>query len=77
MLDTTMDQGLAVPMYKKLTEVALSDSDKNKNILIRAYNYLATYEPNISKNYTASVGYYEKYYGLIQKTKLQKKICKP
>jgi tetratricopeptide (TPR) repeat protein len=58
--DTAMKEGLAVPHFKKLIEVASADTVKNKAILLTAYEYLGGYEANITKNYTASVGYFEK-----------------
>ena len=58
--DTSMKEGLAVPHFKKLIEVASTDTVKNKAILLTAYEYLGGYEANITKDYTASVGYFEK-----------------
>lgn len=60
LIDTTMEKGLAVPHYKKLVEVALKDSIKNKSTLLRAYGYLGTYEANITKDYPASLNYFNK-----------------
>ena len=58
--DTSMKEGLAVPHFKKLIEVASADTIKNKAILLTAYEYLGGYEANITKDYIASVGYFEK-----------------
>lgn len=58
--DTSMKEGLAVPHFKKLIQVASQDTVKNKAILLTAYEYLGGYEANITKDYTASVGYFEK-----------------
>lgn len=58
--DTSMKEGLAVPHFKKLIEVAATDTVKNKAILLTAYEYLGGYEANITKDYTASVGYFRK-----------------
>jgi tetratricopeptide (TPR) repeat protein len=60
LMDTTMEKGLAVPHYLKLAEIAVVDSIKNKAILLRAYQYLGAYEATITKNYAASLNYYEK-----------------
>ena len=60
LMDSTMEQGLAVPHYLKLAEVAATDSLKNKALLLRAYKYLAAYEANIARNYMASLEYYDK-----------------
>jgi tetratricopeptide (TPR) repeat protein len=61
LIDTTMKLGLAVPHYIKLAEVAATiDAEKNKEVILRAYNYLGIYEANITKNYPTSLGYFEK-----------------
>jgi tetratricopeptide (TPR) repeat protein len=60
LIDSNMEKGLAVPHYLKLAEIAATDSVKNKSLLIRAYKYLAAYEANITRNYTASLEYYDK-----------------
>ena len=60
LIDTAMTQGLAVPHFKKLIEVAAADSVKNKSILLTAYEYLGGYEANITKNYSASLDYFMK-----------------
>ncbi len=58
--DTSMTEGIAVPRFIKLIEIASADTVKNKAILLTAYEYLGGYEANVTKNYTASVGYFEK-----------------
>ncbi len=58
--DTSMKEGLAVPHFKKLIEIASADTVKNRAVLLTAYEYLGGYEANITKDYTASVGYFEK-----------------
>jgi len=58
--DTSMKEGLAVPHFKKLIEIASVDTVTNKAILLTAYEYLGGYEANVTKDYTASVGYFEK-----------------
>ncbi len=60
LIDTTMEKGLAVPHYKNLVQVGQKDSIKNKSTLLRAYGYLGTYEANITKDYPASLGYFNK-----------------
>lgn len=60
MIDTAMTEGLAIPHYQKLVEVAMKDSVKNRNLLLTAYAYLGTYEANIKKNYPASLEYFTK-----------------
>lgn len=60
LLDTTMANGLAVPHYLKLIEIASKDIAKNKAVLSRAYQYLGAYEANIKKDFAASLSYYEK-----------------
>jgi len=60
LMDSTMEKGLAVPFYTKLIEIAGKDTEKNKRILLPAYEYLAAYEANIKKHYTASLDYFDK-----------------
>lgn len=60
LIDSTMELGLAVPHYQKLTEVAAKDSLKNKQVLLTAYQYLGAYEATVTKNYEASLEYYDK-----------------
>jgi tetratricopeptide (TPR) repeat protein len=60
LMDTTMEKGLAIPHYLKLAEIAAADSVKNRAILLRAYQYLGAYEATITKNYAASLNYYQK-----------------
>lgn len=61
LIDTAMTMGIAVPRYIKLAEVATRlDAEKNKAVLLRAYNYLGIYEANITKNYPVSLSYFEK-----------------
>ena len=60
LIDTTMEMGLAVPHYKKLVELISNDTAKNKQLLVRAYEYLGAYEANTTKDFSASLGYYDK-----------------
>lgn len=55
-----MELGLAVPHYKKLIEVAATDTVANKSYLLTAYGYLASYEANVTKDYEQSLTYFEK-----------------
>jgi tetratricopeptide (TPR) repeat protein len=61
-IDSTMEQGLAIPIYQKLIEVIgnKTDDQNNKKWLIEAYGYLAAYETNTKKNYAEAVDYFEK-----------------
>lgn len=60
LIDTSMVLGLAVPHYTNLIKVALTDSVKNKTILLNAYGYLGSYEANVKKDYNASLEYFDK-----------------
>ena len=60
LIDTTMKEGLAVPHYTKLVELISKDTTKNKELLVRAYEYLGAYEANTTKDYAASLNYYDK-----------------
>lgn len=59
-LDSSMEQGLAVADYKKVAEIAESDKEKNKSLLIQAYGYLGAYEANVSKDFVAALSWFEK-----------------
>jgi tetratricopeptide (TPR) repeat protein len=60
--DKNMQEGLAIPVYKKLIEVLQTDStEKNyKKWMTEAYGYLAAYEANTAKDYPEAVDYFEK-----------------
>ena len=60
LIDTTMEQGLAVPHYTKLVELISKDTAANKALLVRAYEYLGAYEANTTKDFTSSKEYYDK-----------------
>jgi len=51
LLDSTMENGLAVPFYEKVIEMASSDTVENKSLLMQAYGYLGAYHANIKKDY--------------------------
>ena len=61
-IDTAMEQGLAVPHYTKVIEIAQQDTSSatNRKHLIEAYGYLAAYEANHEKNYEVAIDYFEK-----------------
>ena len=60
-IDTTMEQGLAIPYYLKVVEIGELDSTgSSKRQLIESYGYLAGYETNQNKNYGKAVEYFEK-----------------
>ncbi|MEO6730767.1 MAG: tetratricopeptide repeat protein [Ferruginibacter sp.] len=60
LIDTTMKEGLAVPHYTKLVELISKDTATNKPLLVRAYEYLAAFEANTTKDFAASLDYYDK-----------------
>lgn len=61
-LDSGMQEGLAVPVYKTLIEILQKDTANAnyKKWTAEAYGYLAAYETNTNKNYEDAVGYFEK-----------------
>ncbi len=60
-IDSTMEQGLAVPHYLKVIEIGEADTTlKSKKHLIESYGYLAGYEANQNKDYAAAIQYFEK-----------------
>lgn len=61
-LDKDMAQGLAVPHYQKVIEIAGKDTSdaNNRKWLVEAYAYLAAYETNTQKDYAEAIGYFEK-----------------
>lgn len=59
-VDSTMEQGLAIPDATKFIEIAEADKVKNKNTLIMAYGYLAGYQANIKKDYAAAISFLDK-----------------
>ena len=60
--DEGMEDGLAVPHYQKLIEVLQQEeaSENNNRWLTEAYNYLAAYNTNTTKDYDQAIGYFEK-----------------
>ena len=60
-IDTTMEQGLAIPHYLKVVEIGeLDTTGSSKRQLIESYGYLAGYETNQNKNYGKAIEYFEK-----------------
>lgn len=61
-VDSAIEKGIAIPHYLKLVEVAEKNVEEanNKKWLIEAYGYLATYEANTEKDYTAAIDYFKK-----------------
>jgi tetratricopeptide (TPR) repeat protein len=47
LIDTTMEQGLAIPDCLKFIEVAEKQKDKNKGTLVSAYGYMAGYTADV------------------------------
>jgi hypothetical protein len=59
-IDSTMEQGLAIPDCEKFISIAEVDKAKNKSTLITAYGYLAGYSANIKKDLATAKTYLEK-----------------
>lgn len=59
-IDSTMEQGLAIPDCEKFISIAELDKAKNKSTLITAYGYLAGYSANIKKDLATAKTYLEK-----------------
>ena len=59
-IDSTMEQGLAIPDCEKFISIAESDKGKNKSTLITAYGYLAGYTANIKKDLALASSYLDK-----------------
>ncbi len=59
-IDSSMEQSLAIPYYLKVIEIGQLDSTGNsKKHLIEAYGYLAGYEANKNKDYAKAIEYFE------------------
>jgi tetratricopeptide (TPR) repeat protein len=59
-IDSTMEQGLAIADCQKFIELAESDKVKNKSTLIVAYGYLAGYQANVKKDFPSAISYLDK-----------------
>ncbi|MBS1565575.1 MAG: tetratricopeptide repeat protein, partial [Bacteroidetes bacterium] len=60
-IDTSMAEGLAVPHYLKLLELAADTSVHiSTKHQVEAYGYIAAYKANTEKNYNSAIDYFEK-----------------
>jgi Flp pilus assembly protein TadD len=59
-IDTSMEQGLAVPAYKKLLEIASRDKERFKSQGVAAAGYLAGYYNNILSDKDSAIVYLQK-----------------
>ena len=76
-IDSSMEQGLAVPHYLKVVEIGEADTTmKSKKHLVESYGYLAGYEANQNKNYEAAIEYFEKLLQLDPDNEQAKKYVK-
>jgi cytochrome c-type biogenesis protein CcmH/NrfG len=55
LIDSTMENGLAIPFYQKVIEMGLADTAANKSLLIQGYGYLGAYHANIKKDYALAL----------------------
>ena len=59
-IDSTMEQGLAIPDCQLFIERADKDRVKNKNTLVIALGYMAGYTANVKKDYTGAVAFLDR-----------------
>ncbi|MEP6747015.1 MAG: tetratricopeptide repeat protein [Bacteroidota bacterium] len=62
-IDTSMENGLAVPHYLKLVELLEKDTTGKATVkkhLIESYGYLAAYKANTEKDFAGALSYFEK-----------------
>ncbi|HEX5668274.1 MAG TPA: tetratricopeptide repeat protein [Chitinophagaceae bacterium] len=59
-VDSTMEQGLAIPDATRFIEVAELDKVKNKSTLITAYGYMAGYNANVKKDFATAITFLDK-----------------
>jgi tetratricopeptide (TPR) repeat protein len=59
-LDSTMENGLALPYYSKVIEMAANDVNTNRSILMQAYGYIGAYEANVKKDFPVALENFEK-----------------
>ncbi len=59
-VDSTMEQGLAIPDAQRFIEIAESDKVKNKSTLVTAYGYMAGYNANVKKDFPTAIGFLDK-----------------
>jgi tetratricopeptide (TPR) repeat protein len=60
LIDSTMENGLAVPYYEKVIEMASADTVQNKSLLIQAYGYIGAYQANVKKDYDTALTNFDK-----------------
>lgn len=60
-IDTAMADSLAIPFYRKVVDIGEKNKEAGKKMLLKAYAYLGGYEANITKNFEASLAWFEKY----------------
>lgn len=59
-IDTTMEQGLAVPAYRKVVEIASTDKERLKGMGLQAAAYLAGYYNNVKSDKASAITYLQK-----------------
>ncbi|PZR24877.1 MAG: hypothetical protein DI535_20550 [Citrobacter freundii] len=61
-IDTAMTEGRAIPYYQQLVQSIDSTNPgaTDKKWMIEAYNYMAAYETNTKKDYSAAIEYFKK-----------------
>jgi tetratricopeptide (TPR) repeat protein len=59
-IDSTMEQGLAIADCEKFISIAEAEKAKNKSTLITAYGYLASYNANIKKDLAGAAAFLDK-----------------
>ena len=60
LIDSTMEQGLAIPYYENVIEMASANTSENKALLIQAHGYLGAYYANVKKDYEAALINFDK-----------------
>jgi tetratricopeptide (TPR) repeat protein len=60
LIDSTMENGLAIPYYQKVIDMALTDTVENKSLLIQAYGYLGAYNANVKKDFETALMNFDK-----------------
>ena len=73
-IDTAMTDSLAIPYYLKVVSIGEKDKEKHKKMLLKAYGYLGGFEANITKNYEASLAWFEKYIAMEESETIKKYI---
>jgi tetratricopeptide (TPR) repeat protein len=59
-MDTTMEQGLAIPTYEKLLEVASTDKVRFKSYGVEAAGYLGGYHNNVKKDKDMAITFFKR-----------------